>query len=70
MNVSAGIRLVLLEKAKCPKCSSSRCRVEDLLPNLSLRRTIRRFLATDPENALRRYVPGENDCYMRIVNLE
>ncbi|TMW91571.1 hypothetical protein EJD97_014161 [Solanum chilense] len=62
------IRLVLLEKAKCPKCSSSRCRVEDLLPNLSLRRTIRRFLATDPENALRRYVPdGESGNQVKDI---
>ncbi|XP_049377964.1 E3 ubiquitin ligase PQT3-like isoform X2 [Solanum stenotomum] len=62
------IRLVLLEKAKCPKCSSSRCRVEDLLPNISLRQTIEHFLATESENALRRHVPdGESGNQVKDI---
>ncbi|KAK4364608.1 hypothetical protein RND71_015966 [Anisodus tanguticus] len=69
------IHLALLEKAMCPKCLCIRCRVEDLLPNLSLRKAIEHFLEsqmldTGSENALRKYAPGENDCYMRIVNLK
>ncbi|KAF3446102.1 hypothetical protein FNV43_RR11281 [Rhamnella rubrinervis] len=34
----------LLEKATCPKCFSTKCRVEDLLPNVSLRQAIEHFL--------------------------
>ncbi|XP_059662039.1 E3 ubiquitin ligase PQT3-like [Cornus florida] len=60
------IRAVLLEKARCPKCSSSKCRVENLLPNLSLRQAIEHFLESqiligDPDNAFQKYAPdGES----------
>lgn len=60
-----GIREVLREKSKCPKCSSDKFKAEDLLPNLSLREAIVHFLETQiqfsiSETALRRYVPGRN----------
>ncbi|XP_060208577.1 E3 ubiquitin ligase PARAQUAT TOLERANCE 3-like isoform X2 [Lycium barbarum] len=67
------IRLALLEKAMCPKCLSIRCRVEDLLPNLSLRQAIEHFLESqmvvaESENALRRYAPdGESGIHVRDV---
>ncbi|CAL5439587.1 unnamed protein product [Camellia sinensis] len=60
------IRAVLQEKAKCPKCYSSKCKVEDLLPNLSLRQAIEHFLESqilmsDADNALHKYAPdGES----------
>ncbi|KAL7187011.1 hypothetical protein ACSBR1_037141 [Camellia fascicularis] len=62
------IHAVLEEKAKCPKCYSSKCKVEDLLPNLSLRQAIEHFLESqilmsDADNALHKYAPG-------MVNLE
>lgn len=49
--------------------------MENLLPNLSLRQAIEHFLesqmvVTGSENVLRKYAPGENDCYMRNLNLE
>ncbi|XP_009781066.1 E3 ubiquitin ligase PARAQUAT TOLERANCE 3-like [Nicotiana sylvestris] len=68
------IRLVLLEKAMCPKCLSSRCKVENLLPNLSLRQAIEHFLesqmvVTGSENALRKYAPdGESGIQMKDVS--
>ncbi|KAK4338602.1 hypothetical protein RND71_043089 [Anisodus tanguticus] len=67
------IRLALLEKAMCPKCLSIRCRVEDLLPNLSLRQAIEHFLESQmldtwSENALRKYAPdGESGIQMKDV---
>ncbi|GAB2222988.1 hypothetical protein Drorol1_Dr00017121 [Drosera rotundifolia] len=36
--------LILSREGKCPICSSSKCRQGDLLPNLSLRQAIGRFL--------------------------
>ncbi|KAL5728625.1 RING-type E3 ubiquitin transferase [Ranunculus cassubicifolius] len=60
------IRLVLIEKARCPKCSSAKCRVDDLLPNLSLRQAIEHFLESQmlisgSENIHPQYVPdGES----------
>lgn len=59
----AGIRHALVEKARCPICFSTKCKVEDLLPNLSLRQATERFLksqivANNSENALDRYAPG------------
>ncbi|XP_028089269.1 E3 ubiquitin ligase PQT3-like isoform X5 [Camellia sinensis] len=60
------IRAVLQEKAKCPKCYSSKCKVEDLLSNLSLRQAIEHFLESqilmsDADNALHKYAPdGES----------
>lgn len=68
------IRLALLEKTMCPKCLSSRCRVEDLLPNLSLRQAIEHFLesqmvATWSENALRKYAPdGESGIQVKDIS--
>ncbi|KAF3785720.1 E3 ubiquitin-protein ligase [Nymphaea thermarum] len=38
------ILLELVEKARCPQCLSSRCKIDDLLPNLSLRQAIEHFL--------------------------
>ncbi|XVF89026.1 hypothetical protein PTKIN_Ptkin19aG0098100 [Pterospermum kingtungense] len=60
------IRQVLVEKARCPKCYSTKCKVEDLLPNLSLRQAIERFMLSQilingSENALHQYAPdGES----------
>lgn len=60
------IHLVLVEKAQCPKCSSTKCRVEDLLPNLSLRQAIDHFLESQillsgSDDAFHRYAPdGES----------
>ncbi|KAL5850666.1 hypothetical protein ACOSQ3_008717 [Xanthoceras sorbifolium] len=54
------IRSLLVEKARCPKCFSSKCRAEDLLPNLSLRQAIEHFLESQilfdgSDNDLHRY---------------
>ncbi|XP_078172234.1 uncharacterized protein LOC144566180 isoform X3 [Carex rostrata] len=38
------IRSTLTETRRCPKCSSVKCAVDDLLPNLSLRQAIERFI--------------------------
>ncbi|GER51652.1 RING/U-box superfamily protein [Striga asiatica] len=65
------IRQVLIEKGKCAKCFSSKCRVEDLLPNLSLRQAIEHFLEAEmldagSEHALQNYVPdGESGIQAR-----
>ncbi|CAI9775512.1 unnamed protein product [Fraxinus pennsylvanica] len=57
------IRLALIEKGRCPKCFSSKFKVEDLLPNLSLRHAIEhclesQLLADGLENAMEKYAPG------------
>ncbi|KAH9805096.1 hypothetical protein KPL71_002316 [Citrus sinensis] len=68
------IRLVLVEKARCPKCFSSKCRLEDLLPNVSLRQAIEHFLESQilisgSENAYHRYVPdGESGIQAKDVS--
>ncbi|KAK2989449.1 hypothetical protein RJ640_018767 [Escallonia rubra] len=68
------IRVELIEKARCPKCSSNKCRVEHLLPNLSLRQAIEHFLEsqvliTASENALREYAPdGESGIQAKDVS--
>ncbi|KAA8546216.1 hypothetical protein F0562_003045 [Nyssa sinensis] len=68
------ICLVLSEKARCPKCSSSKCRVEDLLPNLSLRQAIEHFIESQiliscPDNALHKYAPdGESGIQAKDVS--
>lgn len=54
---------MLLEKARCPKCFSTKCRVDDLLPNVSLRQAIEHFLEsqnliTGPDNDCCQYAPG------------
>ncbi|KAK9741584.1 hypothetical protein RND81_03G115200 [Saponaria officinalis] len=60
------IRLALTQNSRCPMCSSSKCKPEDLLPNLSLRQAIERFLNSRNlhnglENDLDRYAPdGES----------
>ncbi|XP_076926225.1 uncharacterized protein LOC143589301 isoform X2 [Bidens hawaiensis] len=57
---------VLQLTSRCPKCSSTKFRVEHLLPNLSLSHAIEHFiesqiLATSPEIDLQKYVPdGES----------
>ena len=58
-----GIRVALSELGKCPICSSKKCRPEDLLPNVSLRQAIERFLESQlllngSENDLHRDAPG------------
>ncbi|XP_020100088.1 E3 ubiquitin-protein ligase RBBP6-like isoform X3 [Ananas comosus] len=60
------IRCSLVEIRKCPKCSSTKCTVEDLLPNLSLRQAIEHFLEAQKaidgsENLMPKYAPdGES----------
>ncbi|PWA35627.1 zinc finger, CCHC-type, Zinc finger, RING/FYVE/PHD-type, DWNN domain protein [Artemisia annua] len=59
----AGICEVLIPTTRCPKCSSTKYRVEHLLPNLSIRHAIEPFLesqvpASAPETDLQKYVPG------------
>lgn len=56
---------MLLEKARCPKCFSIKSRVEDLLPNISLRQAIEHFLEsqnviTVPDNAFCQHAPGRS----------
>ncbi|XP_022731444.1 E3 ubiquitin ligase PARAQUAT TOLERANCE 3-like isoform X2 [Durio zibethinus] len=67
---------VLVEKARCPKCFSTKCKVEDLLPNVSLRQAIERFLKSQIlinglENALHRYAPdGESGIQVNDVSCD
>ncbi|XP_024967690.1 E3 ubiquitin ligase PARAQUAT TOLERANCE 3-like isoform X1 [Cynara cardunculus var. scolymus] len=66
---------VLTLMARCPTCSSTKYRVEHLLPNLSLRLAIEHFLesqllATAPENDLQKYVPdGESGIQGKDVSV-
>ncbi|MCL7024313.1 hypothetical protein MKW94_029165, partial [Papaver nudicaule] len=58
------IRSVLVEKARCPKCSSPKCKVEDLLPNVSLRQAIEHFLESQglmsgSGNIFQKFAPDE-----------
>ncbi|XP_062159185.1 E3 ubiquitin ligase PQT3-like isoform X3 [Alnus glutinosa] len=68
------IRLVLLEKTRCPKCFSTRCRVDDLLPNVSLRQAIEHFLesqilTTGSGTAFHQYAPdGESGIQAKDVS--
>ncbi|KAF5188900.1 hypothetical protein FRX31_021521 [Thalictrum thalictroides] len=68
------IQLVLVEKGRCPKCSSTKCRVEDLLPNLSLRQAIEHFLESQmlisgSDNILPKYAPdGESGIQAKEVS--
>lgn len=59
----AGIRTALADKGRCPQCSSTKFRIEDLLPNLSLRHAIGHFLEaqipTRSDQLVPRYAPGE-----------
>ncbi|KAI3694663.1 hypothetical protein L1987_77631 [Smallanthus sonchifolius] len=65
---------VLPLTARCPKCSSTKYRVEHLLPNLSLRHAIEHFLesqilAAAPEVDLQKYVPdGESGIQGKEVS--
>ncbi|GLT97222.1 hypothetical protein SLE2022_147950 [Rubroshorea leprosula] len=65
---------VLVEKARCPKCFSTKCSVEDLLPNVSLRCAIEHFLESrllmsGSENALHGYAPdGESGIQAKDVS--
>ncbi|XP_048495054.1 E3 ubiquitin ligase PARAQUAT TOLERANCE 3 isoform X2 [Beta vulgaris subsp. vulgaris] len=68
------IRLALSENAKCPMCSSAKCKAEDLLPNVSLRQAIERFLESQlllngSENDLHRYAPdGESGIQVKDIS--
>ncbi|PIA27692.1 hypothetical protein AQUCO_07600100v1 [Aquilegia coerulea] len=68
------IHLVLLEKGRCPKCLSTKCRVEDLLPNLSLRQAIEHFLESQmlisgSDHNLPKYAPdGESGIQAKEVS--
>ncbi|KAL2489592.1 E3 ubiquitin ligase PARAQUAT TOLERANCE 3-like [Forsythia ovata] len=78
------IRLALIEKGRCPKCFSSKCKVEDLLPNLSLRQAIEHCLESQMldaglDNAMEKYAPdGESgiqvkkdgSCALTVVQRE
>ncbi|PKU64102.1 E3 ubiquitin-protein ligase COP1 [Dendrobium catenatum] len=59
------IASTLVKQSSCPKCSSTKCTVKDLLPNLSLRQAIEHFLEAQNAsivsyNNLPMYAPGEN----------
>lgn len=41
------VRQALTEKGECPQCRSTKCKIDDLLPNVALRQAISRF--TDGE---------------------
>lgn len=63
--LDSGIYQVLLEKESCPKCFSTKCGIDDLLPNVSLRQAIEHFLESqiltiDSGNECQRYAPGMN----------
>ncbi|XP_019197040.1 PREDICTED: E3 ubiquitin-protein ligase RBBP6-like isoform X1 [Ipomoea nil] len=64
----------LLEKKRCPICSSSKFRVDDLLPNLSLRQAIEHFLGsqmigTGSQNDLCKLVPdGESGIHAMDIS--
>ncbi|KAM0968073.1 hypothetical protein ACFX13_016802 [Malus domestica] len=68
------ISQVLREKTRCPKCLLTKCRVEDLLPNVSLRQAIEHFLEsqnliTAPDNDCCQYAPdGESGIQAKDVS--
>ncbi|KAH6826300.1 hypothetical protein C2S53_012261 [Perilla frutescens var. hirtella] len=68
------IRQVLLAKGMCPKCSSRKCTVGDLLPNLSLRQAIEHLLESQMfdagfEKVMQKYVPdGESGIQVKDVS--
>ncbi|XP_050363336.1 E3 ubiquitin ligase PQT3-like isoform X2 [Argentina anserina] len=68
------IHQMLLEKASCPMCFSTKCRIEDLLPNISLRQAIEHFqesqnFITIPDNAFCQYAPdGESGIQAKDVS--
>ncbi|KAL2896913.1 E3 ubiquitin-protein ligase RBBP6 [Bienertia sinuspersici] len=68
------ISVALSQNAKCPMCLSSKCKPEDLLPNVSLRQAIQRFLDSQllrngSENDLQRYAPdGESGIQVKDLS--
>ncbi|CAI9095918.1 OLC1v1031956C1 [Oldenlandia corymbosa var. corymbosa] len=68
------IRQVLVERARCPKCFSAKCNVENLLPNLSLRHAVEHFLESQnlqdaAENDFNKYAPdGESGIQAKEVS--
>ncbi|CAH9106360.1 unnamed protein product [Cuscuta epithymum] len=59
----------LLEKKVCPICSSTKCSVDDLLPNLSLRQAIEHFLGSRSPNNLCQLVPdGQSGIHAREIS--
>ncbi|KZV36503.1 hypothetical protein F511_15674 [Dorcoceras hygrometricum] len=67
------IRLVLIEDKRCPKCSSTKYNVKDLLPNLSLRQAIERSLESQTLDAglgkpWRKMFQGENQPVLPQAN--
>lgn len=63
-----GIHRVLLQKEKCPKCASTKYKIEDLLPNLSLRQNVACFLESqilmgNSDNAYRHDAPGRKNIF-------
>ncbi|XXG81707.1 hypothetical protein AAC387_Pa09g2281 [Persea americana] len=68
------IHSVLVKKEKCPKCASTKCQVEDLLPNVSLRQAIEHFLESQvlisgSDNILPKYAPdGESGIQAKEVS--
>lgn len=68
------IRQVLIAKGMCPKCSSRKCTVGDLLPNLSLRQAIEHLLESQMfdagfEGVMQKYVPdGESGIQVKDVS--
>lgn len=77
------IKTVLLDKARCPRCSSDKCKIDHLLPNLSLRQAIEHFienqmLADGSVNDLCKYVPdgesgiqaNDTSCGVTVIRME
>ncbi|XP_021738922.1 E3 ubiquitin ligase PQT3-like isoform X1 [Chenopodium quinoa] len=68
------IRAALSENAKCPMCSSTKCKPNDLLPNVSLTQAIERFLESQlllngSEDELHRYAPdGESGIQVKEIS--
>ncbi|KAL0330503.1 UNVERIFIED_CONTAM: hypothetical protein Sradi_5037000 [Sesamum radiatum] len=64
------IRQELTENGRCPKCFSSKCNIDNLLPNLSLRQAIEHFLESQMlETDLEKYVPdGESGIHGKDVS--
>ncbi|XP_028556862.1 E3 ubiquitin ligase PQT3-like isoform X2 [Dendrobium catenatum] len=68
------IASTLVKQSSCPKCSSTKCTVKDLLPNLSLRQAIEHFLEAQNAsivsyNNLPMYAPdGESGIQTKEVS--
>lgn len=64
---------MLLAKESCPKCFSTKCGIEDLLPNVSLRQAIEHFLESqmltiDSGNECQQYAPGRNLILVQMLS--